>query len=46
MKSASERELSGFIVRKWAKEHGLKYSVEGNLEPPFVIVDDVLTTGG
>jgi orotate phosphoribosyltransferase len=45
MKSANEHKLSGFVVRKHAKEHGLKYLVEGNLDPPVVIVDDVLTTG-
>jgi orotate phosphoribosyltransferase len=45
MKSADEHKLSGFVVRKHAKEHGLKYTVEGNLDPPVVIVDDVLTTG-
>jgi orotate phosphoribosyltransferase len=45
MKSVNEHKLSGFVVRKHAKEHGLKYTVEGNLDPPVVIVDDVLTTG-
>jgi orotate phosphoribosyltransferase len=45
MKSTKEHQLSGFVVRKHAKEHGLKYTVEGNLDPPVVIVDDVLTTG-
>ena len=45
MKSAKEHQLSGFVVRKHAKEHGLKYTVEGNLDHPVVIVDDVLTTG-
>ena len=45
MKSVDEHKLSGFVVRKHAKEHGLKYTVEGNLDPPVVIVDDVLTTG-
>ncbi|MFZ0514273.1 MAG: phosphoribosyltransferase family protein [Candidatus Nitrosopolaris sp.] len=37
--------LSGFVVRKHVKDHGLKYMVEGNLDSPVVIVDDVLTTG-
>ncbi|MFY9797371.1 MAG: hypothetical protein WAK17_14320 [Candidatus Nitrosopolaris sp.] len=37
--------LKGFVVRKHAKDHGLKYKVEGNLESPAVVVDDVLTTG-
>jgi orotate phosphoribosyltransferase len=45
MKSAKEHQLSGFVVRKHAKEHGLKYTLEGNLDHPVVIVDDVLTTG-
>ncbi|HET7147492.1 MAG TPA: phosphoribosyltransferase family protein [Candidatus Nitrosopolaris sp.] len=44
-KSEKEHPLDGFVVRKHAKDHGLKYSVEGNLKPPVVIVDDVLTSG-
>jgi orotate phosphoribosyltransferase len=35
--------LSAFIVRKKTKEHGLQKEMEGNLESPVVIVDDVIT---
>ena len=34
-----------FIVRKKTKEHGLQKEIEGNLESPVVIVDDVITQG-
>jgi orotate phosphoribosyltransferase len=44
-RSAEGHKLSGFVVRKRAKDHGLGYRVEGNLKPPVIIVDDVLTTG-
>jgi orotate phosphoribosyltransferase len=42
------RHLSGFIVRKEAKEHGTGRAVEGPVEPgqTCVIVEDVVTTGG
>ena len=45
IKGASERELKGFVVRKQAKDHGLKHMIEGDLKEPVVMVDDVLTTG-
>lgn len=45
VKGANERALKGFVVRKQAKDHGLKHMVEGDLKPPVVMVDDVLTTG-
>ena len=41
--------ISAFIVRKEAKQHGTKRSIEGyNAEPgtPIIIVEDVCTTGG
>ena len=40
--------LSGFIVRKEAKEHGKGRAVEGPVQPgqTCVIVEDVVTTGG
>ena len=42
------RDLTGFLVRKEAKGHGLKRYLEGPVQPgaKVVIVDDVITTGG
>lgn len=42
------RPLRGFLVRKEAKEHGTKRTIEGPVEPGsrVVIVDDVISTGG
>jgi len=42
------RPVKAFIVRKDAKGHGTKSSVEGNVEPGerVAILDDVITTGG
>lgn len=37
--------ITSFTVRKKAKEHGMKNVIEGNLIPPVVIVDDVITKG-
>ena len=37
--------LSGFFVRKEAKNYGLQKRIEGNMIPPVVIVDDVITSG-
>lgn len=37
--------LSGFFVRKESKNYGLQKRIEGNLVPPVVIVDDVITSG-
>ncbi len=46
--SAGERVLSGFLVRKQAKEHGTGKLIEGPLTRgvTVAIVDDVATTGG
>jgi orotate phosphoribosyltransferase len=43
-----KRPLLGFMVRKEAKTHGTKRSVEGPVEPGsrVVIVEDVISTGG
>lgn len=43
--SMTSNPLSAFIVRKKTKEHGLQKEIEGNLESPVVIVDDVITQG-
>jgi orotate phosphoribosyltransferase len=42
------RTLSGFIVRKEAKDHGMGNLVEGELQPGarVVVVEDTVTTGG
>ena len=37
--------MQSFFVRKQAKEHGRRKWIEGNIESPAVIVDDVITTG-
>jgi orotate phosphoribosyltransferase len=37
--------LSGFFVRKEAKNYGLQKRIEGNMIPPVVIVDDVISSG-
>ena len=41
-------QVQAFSVRKAAKEHGTRQSIEGNFAPaePVVVVEDVLTTGG
>ncbi|HPD56566.1 MAG TPA: orotate phosphoribosyltransferase [Smithellaceae bacterium] len=41
------KPIKSFIVRKEAKEHGTKSSVEGNVAAgeKVVIIDDVITTG-
>jgi orotate phosphoribosyltransferase len=41
------RELRTFVVRKKAKDHGMKHTVEGSFQAGdrVLIVDDVLTTG-
>src|SRR5690606_26393726 len=43
-----KRPLVGFMVRKEAKSHGTKRSVEGPVQPGsrVVIVEDVVSTGG
>jgi orotate phosphoribosyltransferase len=37
--------LNGFLVRKNPKKHGLEKKVEGILDSPVVVVDDVVTSG-
>lgn len=37
--------LSSFIVRKNPKKHGLEKKIEGKLQEPILIVDDVITSG-
>ena len=41
-------QIQAFSVRKAAKEHGTRQTIEGNFAPgeAVVIVEDVLTTGG
>ncbi|MBI1820286.1 MAG: orotate phosphoribosyltransferase [Nitrospirae bacterium] len=41
------RPIDSFVIRKKPKEHGLKNSIEGNLEKihKVVIIEDVVTTG-
>jgi orotate phosphoribosyltransferase len=42
------KPIKSFIVRKDAKDHGTKSSIEGSIRPgeKVVIIDDVITTGG
>jgi len=42
------KPIKSFVVRKDAKDHGMKKSIEGNIAPGerVVIIDDVITTGG
>ena len=37
--------IKGFFVRKEVKTHGTQKKIEGNLEAPVVILDDVVTKG-
>jgi orotate phosphoribosyltransferase len=37
--------IKSFIVRKNPKKHGLEKKIEGEIEPPIVVVDDVITSG-
>jgi orotate phosphoribosyltransferase len=37
--------IKSFIVRKNPKKHGLQKKIEGEIESPIVIVDDVVTSG-
>ena len=39
-----EKGLNGFFIRKEAKGYGLQKRIEGNMIPPVVIVDDVITS--
>jgi orotate phosphoribosyltransferase len=40
--------IKSFIVRKDAKDHGIRNSIEGNVFPgeKVAVIDDVITTGG
>jgi orotate phosphoribosyltransferase len=40
-----EHKLTGFFVRKEAKNHGLQKKIEGIVLNPMIVVDDVVTTG-
>jgi orotate phosphoribosyltransferase len=40
-----QKGLNGFFVRKEVKGHGLQNKIEGNMIPPVIIVDDVITSG-
>lgn len=40
-----DKGLNGFFIRKDPKTYGLEKRIEGNLIPPVVIVDDVITSG-
>jgi len=37
--------INGFFIRKEPKEYGLEKKIEGNVVPPVVVIDDVLTSG-
>lgn len=41
----TDNPLKSFYVRKRPKAHGTGRLVEGVSEPPYVLVDDVITTG-
>ncbi|MBV9669924.1 MAG: orotate phosphoribosyltransferase, partial [Acidobacteriales bacterium] len=46
--SSAGKPISGFLVRKAEKQHGMQRRLEGFLKPgaSVVVVDDVCTTGG
>jgi orotate phosphoribosyltransferase len=41
----STYRVSGFFVRKNTKDYGLEKTVEGIVQTPVAVVDDVITTG-
>ena len=41
----SKNSVSGFFVRKSVKTYGLEKRIEGIVQDPVVVVDDVITTG-
>jgi orotate phosphoribosyltransferase len=41
----SKSAVQAFFIRKEVKDHGLQQEIEGNIELPIVIVDDVTTKG-
>jgi orotate phosphoribosyltransferase len=45
MNGKYKKGLSGFVIRKNPKTHGLEKKIEGAPEEPIVIVDDVVTSG-
>ena len=44
-KHTASSGIKGFFVRKQPKSHGSQKKIEGNLESPVVVIDDVLTKG-
>ena len=44
-KDPSNPLLTSFYVRKHPKEHGTQKLIEGKIESPVVIIDDVITSG-
>jgi orotate phosphoribosyltransferase len=48
MAGVEQQELTGVLIRKEAKGHGLQKFLEGPVQPgqSIVIVEDVVTTGG
>lgn len=44
-KNTDSASATGFYVRKTLKQHGLQKKIEGILQDPVVIVEDVMTTG-
>jgi orotate phosphoribosyltransferase len=43
--SRHTRGVSGFFVRKGEKTYGLEKKIEGKVQTPVAVVDDVITTG-
>ena len=39
------KRVSGFFIRKSVKTHGLEKMIEGIVETPVTVVDDVITSG-
>ena len=46
VRNRPEHTLKSFYVRKTPKEHGMRRGIEGGVESPVIILDDVITTGG
>jgi orotate phosphoribosyltransferase len=45
MNGKYKKGMSGFVIRKNPKTHGLEKKIEGAPEEPIVIVEDVVTSG-